>query len=534
MTLQIEPTQPVLPGRMTYFAAGVLLVALYIALTLSTSFLCDDAFITFRYAQNLAGGHGPVFNQGERVEGYTSYLWMILMAAVIRLGGVPEFWSRFLSLLFGIGSIILLIRWVTIRLGRSAQALAPVALLVLCAPFVVWSSGGLETTTAAFLVLASLILLFRFHDTRDLRRLVGASSVMAAAVLTRPETILIAAVSTGYILVMILRRIWPRRAFAIYILPAALIVGTHLVWRWSYYGKLAPATFYVKRPGFDLILYGAKYLGRFGLESGLWLPIGAVFLLLWRSGAGRMSARTIFLLAAILLFLVWIVYSGGDFMVMGRFFVPVVPAIVLLIAELCHEAWPSIRGTRRKAALFTIVVLYAAGNFYALYDSQRSYSTGTLDSIGQLKEYRKEWTEAAMLVREVAQPTDTIAVSAVGIIPYLTHLPTLDILGIIAPDLDKYERRQATRRPGHWLSISPKYFFSLRPQFFLGHPHLSGKDQARFFWGTMEDYKQTVLQYYLPVSIPIPGSRDQHLFFFMRRDIVPRYPGRLFVYELQL
>ena len=92
MTLQIEPTQPVLPGRMTYFAAGVLLVALYIALTLSTSFLCDDAFITFRYAQNLAGGHGPVFNQGERVEGYTSYLWMILMAAVIRLGGVQEFW----------------------------------------------------------------------------------------------------------------------------------------------------------------------------------------------------------------------------------------------------------------------------------------------------------------------------------------------------------------------------------------------------------------------------------------------------------
>jgi len=33
----------------------------------------DDPFITLRYAWNLVHGHGPVFNMGERVQGYTQY-----------------------------------------------------------------------------------------------------------------------------------------------------------------------------------------------------------------------------------------------------------------------------------------------------------------------------------------------------------------------------------------------------------------------------------------------------------------------------
>ena len=31
-------------------------------------FLCDDAFISFRYVRNLLAGHGLVFNLGEYVE----------------------------------------------------------------------------------------------------------------------------------------------------------------------------------------------------------------------------------------------------------------------------------------------------------------------------------------------------------------------------------------------------------------------------------------------------------------------------------
>ncbi len=47
-------------------------------------FLTDDAFISFRYVRNLIEGHGLVFNPGERVEGYTNFLWVLELAALGR------------------------------------------------------------------------------------------------------------------------------------------------------------------------------------------------------------------------------------------------------------------------------------------------------------------------------------------------------------------------------------------------------------------------------------------------------------------
>ncbi len=44
----------------------------------------DDGFVFLRYADNLADGHGLVFNVGERVEGHSNTLWVLWLA----LGGV--------------------------------------------------------------------------------------------------------------------------------------------------------------------------------------------------------------------------------------------------------------------------------------------------------------------------------------------------------------------------------------------------------------------------------------------------------------
>ena len=46
----------------------------------------EDAFISFRYSQNLADGHGLVFNVGERVWGYSNFLWTVLLALCIKSG----------------------------------------------------------------------------------------------------------------------------------------------------------------------------------------------------------------------------------------------------------------------------------------------------------------------------------------------------------------------------------------------------------------------------------------------------------------
>ena len=46
----------------------------------------DDAYISFRYADNLVNGHGLVFNPGERVEGITNLLWTVLFVPVLAAG----------------------------------------------------------------------------------------------------------------------------------------------------------------------------------------------------------------------------------------------------------------------------------------------------------------------------------------------------------------------------------------------------------------------------------------------------------------
>src|SRR6266478_8931996 len=70
---------------------GPLAVPAAAAVTLAVAtcrlrFGIDDAFINFRYSENLASGLGPVFNPGERVEGYTTPAWVFLLAGLHRLG----------------------------------------------------------------------------------------------------------------------------------------------------------------------------------------------------------------------------------------------------------------------------------------------------------------------------------------------------------------------------------------------------------------------------------------------------------------
>jgi hypothetical protein len=103
--------------------AGIAIVALFVWLTLLCyPFIIDDAFISFRYSENLVRGHGLVFNPGERVEGYTNFLWVMVMAGVYALTGESLAWSKALGV--GANLITLLLTGVAAwRIwGRSPHA----------------------------------------------------------------------------------------------------------------------------------------------------------------------------------------------------------------------------------------------------------------------------------------------------------------------------------------------------------------------------------------------------------------------------
>ena len=90
---------------------GKLLMSICIALGLwrawQVMWIGDDAFISLRYSDMFARGEGLVFNSGEWVEGYTNFLWTLLLGILGKLGfSLPH--SAVIGNLFSfVGSIII-------------------------------------------------------------------------------------------------------------------------------------------------------------------------------------------------------------------------------------------------------------------------------------------------------------------------------------------------------------------------------------------------------------------------------------------
>ena len=297
--------------------AGVLSYAPWIALLGVLSylswFITDDAFIAFRYVRNFVEGHGLVFNPGERVEGYSSFLWVLELAAIWKIFGLPpEDVAQWLSVGYTAGVIALLLWWVrrdaTLR-NRGLAGWMALGLVCGSATFAVWTSGGgLETRQFTFFVMAAIVALTVHNGSRW--GLLAASASLAGASLTRTEGILIAACCFGWFCVSRLIADWRRsdspsgsapvsgriawrrlvawidwREMACLIGPFVVIVAAHLAFRLAYYGEWLPNTYYAKtsRPWYEAgFLY---YLGA-AVNTGLYLLVPLALFALrtrWRS-----------------------------------------------------------------------------------------------------------------------------------------------------------------------------------------------------------------------------------------------------------
>ena len=199
-------------------------------------FLCDDAFISFRYTRNLLEGHGLVFNPGEYVEGYTNFLWILELAAIWGIFGLrPEHAAPWLSVAYTVATIAAILWWVA-RLPslRNRGLVGWMALGLLCssATFAVWTSGGgLETRQFTFFIVTAVVCLSLYANSRA--GLLTASFSLAAAELTRPEGLLLAACCFAWFAVQ--RLVTERKINAplirdmlLLVAPFVILVAAHL------------------------------------------------------------------------------------------------------------------------------------------------------------------------------------------------------------------------------------------------------------------------------------------------------------------
>jgi arabinofuranosyltransferase len=425
------------PRRSTYALLWAGLIGCVFAWNVyQHAFIGDDAYISFRYADNLVRGEGLVWNAGERVEGYTNFLWVLLSALWLWLSIPPELGANALGALSGAGVLVTLALLARHQLGRF-DFFAGAMLLTLAASrtFTAWCTGGLETMFFGFLVLLGFVRLIherKVHADGDAAPL--SAFVFGLAALTRPEGVLFAAVAGG---ALALDRLQGRRttpALLGWAAPLVAIVGSHLAFRWLYYGELLPNTFYAKVSG-AWFAQGITYLGLYAREYRVLPFVPLALLAAWRPTG---SASRLFL-CVVGVHLAYILYIGGDRFEF-RFLIVILPFVYWLLfdgarklAALGTEGEASRRAARAVAiaAALGIVATTVQGS---REESQRFQRHGMAGLAG-IENYARSRAHQGRFLRSMIDAGElpaslTIAVGGAGALPYYTRWTTVDRHGL--------------------------------------------------------------------------------------------------------
>jgi len=94
-----------------------------------TNYTFDDAYITFRYAENLANGLGFVYNAGERLLGTTTPLFTLLLAGFNVIGIPVASAALFISLMASGLTAVILYRFAD-AVGFKTYSFIPVVVYI--------------------------------------------------------------------------------------------------------------------------------------------------------------------------------------------------------------------------------------------------------------------------------------------------------------------------------------------------------------------------------------------------------------------
>jgi arabinofuranosyltransferase len=428
----------------------------------------DDPYISYRYAENLAEGRGLVFNPGERVEGYSNFLFVLLLAGA-HLG---RFDIVDASRVAGFASAILLISVFYVFLRKRAEeprsilSYLALYLLALNGSFAMWSVSGLETTF--FALWGVLGWIFLCEATK--RGYLLSSFFLLLAALSRPDGLLFFGGCLLFVIYKIVKGEENPLNVLLWLMMFLVPYALYSVWRLEYYGSLLSNTFLAKatgEPRFQL-LAGLEYAARFFLTNGSVLFLFCLLPLLAGFSTMRREANLAALI--VIVYLGFIVGVGGDWMPQFRFFVPILPLLFFLMQEGFRQFWQAVRvhdpvfRTRDLVVLIILVILFV-DIYYERKDTRLwVYSTRT-GTLYQSHVQLGKWMSALL------PPGSVVAGAEAGIIPFYSHLRFIDILGIIDPHV-------ARLKGGLHQKWDVNYVLDRQPDYILLHAHVQTKPDS--------------------------------------------------------
>ncbi|MCX8036872.1 MAG: hypothetical protein N3D11_07430 [Candidatus Sumerlaeia bacterium] len=495
-------------SRRMLMLCAIVLFSLGLLLS-QTSLPIDDAFISLRYLHNWLTGMGWVFNPGERVEGYSNFLWIVFLAvpAAAAMQFVPADAMNTVLVpcalvadyVCALGCVILPAMF-AFRLGKQLGwwRYGAAVLLAVNPLLVFWAGKGMEVNFYTFLHLLFALLVFQFRED-ELKHwksglIVGL--VAAAIALTRPEGMVAPA---AVLLALIAADRGRRRShLAALVLLAAAVAG-QIAFRLAYYGLPWPNTYYAKRLPLGLALQGGlNYLRKFAVgmsSSEAWfyptgwmdhLPVWLVCGIAWVFAVRQW--RRLWPIALQMAALVGVaVYVGGDWMPAFRFFLPAVPLGLLLVAAGLKELSAPPAGTASaldtnpqidwqavlSAPAANRRLLIAVGLFAVLLSAEAVglFRMARSHEFDRWRWHPKHYMPAANWLKANAPAGALVALSDIGIISFHNpQLRFLDVLGLT-------DRHIAAVEGIHYLKTDLDYVLGCQPDYVL---------VMRFVWPELE------------------------------------------------
>ncbi len=385
----------------------------------------DDAYISFRYLENLATGHGLTYNPGERVEGFSNLLWIVVLLP-FRLAGIDVvFASQALGVTFGV---------LTIALGvfsarrlfsiHSPMAITLVAFLPASSGyFAAWSIGGLEGSLYAFLLIAAW---FRYHlEAESPNRRPLSALLFVALAMTRPEGVFVALAAVGYHLAIARTSGKTLRDPAVwrFVVVLLVLIGLYELFRVVQYGPhLFPNSVRAK-VGLSQasILRGITYVHE-RFASPYLVLLAPLLFILRRNRHPALLTASVIVGASVGL----VVAAGGDWSV-GRLFAPIVPLGAIALVGAAAEV------SQADSSWKTLPSQTIVGAAVAAYLIFASHVTNTLGEAQFFRDYAHYDAERILIgkwLRDHAPKNAKVAVYAAGQIPYFSGLYAHDMLGL--------------------------------------------------------------------------------------------------------
>ncbi len=509
-----------------------ILVAVQLLLALRFWFVCDDAYITYRYARNWAFGYGLVFNRGEfpPVEGYSDFLWLVLAALSERLMLPTDVVLPLLSIACG---TILVVRVYRILHERLLVAAVPsfLATLTLAASpaFGVWSTSGLETMPHALLVL----LLFEELVFKQGRWAIASALSVALATVRTEGVGWVAVVFGASIIAQVVdgKPLRPHLArLARAATPLVAFLGVYHAWRFYYYATLVPNTALVK------VGFGLRTLGR-GLKYVLLFWVSTLAPALSFAGVAAVASAPrkgvpLALVTVAAAFPTYAVVVGGDFMPFGRMMIPGLAFTAMLLGLLLQELQRrhgQALVVRLGAALVLLGVLPGV-DLNPVPEALREKLHFRLSDKDFLSEYNR-WENQrdnaegfmyrGLALTQRAEAGEAVVAAAVGAIGYFSDLEVLDQHGLVTKEVAYHPLPEGplTESPGHDKHVEPSFFAKYRPRWLYART-VWGKLAAGRMKDTLDqwDVDPAVMSLYVPdfYEVTLPGV-DHRAFLLVVR-----------------